>query len=133
MAAQNDIYREDIMEIYKHPSNRGSLADPTVTQYENNPFCGDELTLQLKITGGNGQEKIVDAKYEGTACAVAIVSASMLTDSIIGKSVAQAKALTKQDLLDLIGINLTTSRVKCATLILEALQKALAKYEGLGN
>lgn len=121
----DNLYRDDIMEIYKNPMNRGHIDTPSVQVTQTNPFCGDKLTLFLKIVNG----VVVDAKFEGEACAVSIISSSFLTENIIGKPVDVAKTLTKTQLLDMIGLNLTTSRVKCATLILEALQEALKTYE----
>jgi nitrogen fixation NifU-like protein len=125
MTDQDNIYREDLMEEYKHPQNRGKIASPTIQILEKNPMCGDEVNLQLKIEDG----KIMDAKFDGSACMVSIVSSSKLTQEIIGKSIAEVKKLTKEDLLELIGLNLTTSRVKCATLSLDALNKALASIK----
>lgn len=125
MNDENIYLRQDLMEIYKYPSNRGKLEDPTVEDYEVNKFCGDEVLLQLKIEN----DKIVDAKFSGDACAVGIISSSLVTEEIIGKTLQQAKNLTKEKVLEMVGTPLTTSRVKCATLVLEALQNALKKYE----
>ncbi len=122
---ENLYQRQELMEIYKDPQNRGRIADPTVAINEKNPMCGDVIDLTLKIEN----DKITDAKFEGEACFVSIISSAMVTDEIIGKSVDEAKSLTKQQVLDLIGIELTTSRIKCATLVLEALQKAINEYE----
>lgn len=121
----DNLYRDEIMDIYKNPQNRGTLAKPTVLVTETNPFCGDKLTLALLIE----KNIIKDAKFEGEACAIGVISSSFLTENVIGKTVADAKKVTKEQLLDMIGLNLTTSRVKCATLILDALQKALKSYE----
>lgn len=110
------------MEEYKHPSNKGHMANPTVTVHKANPMCGDEINLQLKIEDG----VIKDAKFEGTACMVSIVSSSKLTEHVKDMKLSDAEKITKQELLDLIGLNLTTSRIKCATLALDALTKALA-------
>lgn len=120
-----DIYREELMEIYKNPPNRGSLANPSVAVKKHNPMCGDEVNLQLKIASG----KIADARFDGSACAVSVISSSLLTEKIIGMTVDEAKTLKKEDLLELIGLNLTTSRVKCAVLVLSALQGALEGFE----
>jgi nitrogen fixation protein NifU and related proteins len=121
MDTQNPIYREDLMEEYKHPSNKGHMDNPTVTIHKANPMCGDEISLQLKIEDG----VIKDAKFEGTACMVSIVSSSKLTEHIKDMEISAAEKISKQELLDLIGLNLTTSRIKCATLALDALTKAL--------
>lgn len=125
MDIQNDIYREELMDIYKNPANRGHIPDPTVEVKEVNPMCGDELLLQLNIS----DNKITDAKFDGMACAISVVSASILTEELKGKTLKEAEKIDKQKLLDLIGITLTTSRVKCATLSLDALRNAIKKYE----
>jgi nitrogen fixation protein NifU and related proteins len=120
----DSLYKEELMDIYKNPPNKGAMSDPTTSAVKNNPVCGDEITLQLKLEGG----KISDAKFDGSACAVSVIASSLLTEHLIGKTVAEAKSLTKEDLLKLIGLNLSTSRVKCATLVLSALKSALEGF-----
>ncbi len=120
-----DIYREELMEHYKNPQNRGRLAAPSVTSVGKNAMCGDFLTLDLEIR----DNKIVDVSYDGEACAVSIASASVLSEEILGKNLVEVKDFSKEKLLALLGVNLTTSRIKCATLILEALDSALEAYE----
>jgi nitrogen fixation NifU-like protein len=119
-----DIYREEFMEIYKNPMNYGKIENPSVLQHGVNESCGDEMDLYLKIEGG----KIKDAKFEASACSVSVVSSAVLTEEIIGKSLTEIETLDKEKLLSLIGVNLTTSRVKCATLPLDTLKKAIEKY-----
>lgn len=125
MNTNDQMFREDIMEIYKNPSNRGIMDNPTISVLQVNPFCGDEVNLQLKISEG----KVEEAKFIGSACMVSTVSSSLLTEAITGKSLEEVKRFQKDDLLKIINLNLTTSRVKCATLALEALQKAIKEYE----
>ena len=120
----DNIYREELMEIYKNPPHRGKIQKPTVVVSKSNPLCGDEVTLQLDISNG----AIRDAKFDGSACTVSIISSAFLTDALIGKSVSEAQKISEDDLLKLIGLNLTTSRVQCATLVLDALKNALDKY-----
>jgi nitrogen fixation NifU-like protein len=120
-----DIYREEFMEIYKHPMNQGKIEKPTLVEHGTNEACGDEMDLYLKIENG----KVIDAKFEAESCSVGIVSSAILTDEIKGKTIAEVKAFSKKDLLELIGVNLTTSRIKCATLPLETLVKGIEEYE----
>lgn len=117
----SDFYRDEMMEHYKHPHNHGVLPGATITVHEKNPFCGDELDLHLKIEDG----AITEAMFSGESCAVSTASSSIVTDFLKGKTVEEARALTKDQVLEMLGVELTTSRVKCATLVLEALQKAL--------
>jgi nitrogen fixation protein NifU and related proteins len=120
-----DLYQEELMDMFKNPHNRGAMDDPSVSISKKNPMCGDELTLQLDIKDG----VIKNAKFDGIACSVTIISSSILTDYLIGKTVEEVKKLSKDDLLKLINLNLTTSRVGCATLIFFALQDAIKNYE----
>lgn len=113
------------MEHYKSPHNRGILNGATIVTHEKNPFCGDEIDLQLKIDDGI----IKEAMFSGDACAVSLASSSMVTDFLKGKSLDDAGKLSKEDILEMVGVELTTSRVKCATLVLEALQRALKEYK----
>jgi nitrogen fixation NifU-like protein len=114
------------MEHYKHPHNRGTLSTADVSRYEKNPFCGDEVTLQLKIDGN----VITEAMFTGEACAVSLASSSMVTNFLKGKTIEEASKLSKDDILEMVGVELTTSRVKCATLVLDALESALKEYNG---
>jgi nitrogen fixation protein NifU and related proteins len=120
-----DLYQEELMDIFKNPHNRGAMNKPSVSVSKKNPMCGDELTLQLEIENG----VVKDAKFDGSACSVSVISSSIFTDYLIGKKISEVKKLGKEDLLGLINLNLTTSRVACATLILSALQEALNNYE----
>lgn len=119
------LYREQLMEEYKNPSNKGSLANPSVAVSKNNPFCGDKINLQLKVNEG----MIEDIMFDGPACAVSVASSSLVTNWAKGKSVSEVAKLRKEEVLDMLGVELTTSRVKCAVLVLEALKEAVKKYE----
>jgi len=121
----NDLYQEELMDIYKNPHNKGKISSPSVSVSKKNPMCGDEIDLQLKFENG----LVFEAKFEGSACSVSIISSSILTDYLIGKTLKEVKNITKEDLLKLINLNLTTSRVACATLVLSALEDAIKKYE----
>ena len=112
------------MEIYKNPMNEGKLEKPSVVEHGVNEACGDEMDLYLQIEDG----KITDASFKANSCSVGIVASALLTDEIKGKKVSEIKNFSKEDLLKLIGVNLTTSRIKCATLPLETLQKGLEHY-----
>ena len=113
------------MDLYKNPHNRGTLGKPSVSVSKKNPMCGDEIVLQLEVVDG----VVKDAKFDGSACSVSIISSSVLTDYLIGKKISEIKKLTKDDLLNSINLNLSTSRVTCATLAFTALQEALKNYE----
>lgn len=120
----DSLYREQLLDIYKQASNKGKLDSPTVEVTKNNPFCGDSITLQLKVS----DNVIKDVAFDGDACMVAIASSSLLTDELRGKTVEEATSFTKEDILKMLGVDLTTSRVKCAILVLDALTSALEEY-----
>ncbi|MBT6401213.1 iron-sulfur cluster assembly scaffold protein [candidate division WWE3 bacterium] len=117
----DSLYREQLLEIYKNPGNRGTLSDPSVDVTVRNRFCGDTLNLQLQITDGI----ITEASFNGESCMVTIASSDLVTEELKGKSLEDAAKISKGDVLEMLGVELTTSRVKCATLILEALEASL--------
>lgn len=122
----DDLYRSELMEIYKDPTHKGHLASPSIVLEKQNAFCGDHLHLNLKIKNNI----IEDAKFEGSLCFVSIVGAELLIEEIIGKTIEEVKKIDQKKLLKLINLNLSTSRVACATLTLKALHEALLdKYE----
>lgn len=121
----DDLYRSELMEIYKDPTHKGHLANPSIYLEKQNAFCGDHLHLFLKIKNNI----IEDAKWNGEMCFVSIIGADFLLEEIIGKTITQAKKINQAKLLELIDLNLSTSRIACATLTLKALQEALTKYE----
>jgi nitrogen fixation NifU-like protein len=121
----DNLFRDELMDIYKNPMNQGLLDDHTHEAEGKNSMCGDHVSLQLRIEDG----KISDAKFHGDACSVSVIASALLTEHIIGKTVEEAKKITKEDLLEMIGLNLTTSRVKCATLVLSALEGALEGFD----
>jgi nitrogen fixation NifU-like protein len=112
------LYREAILDHYKHPRHKGHLQQPDVSHFDHNPFCGDEITLELKIEDG----VVIDAAFDGRGCAISQASASMMTEEIIGKSLEELKGWTKDDILDLLGIEIGPVRLKCALLPLKALK-----------
>ena len=120
-----NIYAEEIIAQYEHPHNKGKIANASTSFHEYNPTCGDDITVYLSIKDG----KVSDAKFDGNGCAISVASASMLTDEIKGKTVADAEKLGVQDLIELIGIDPGPARLKCATISLKAAKKALFLYQ----
>ncbi len=112
------LYRGEILEHYRHPHHYGELDDPSATYHDTNPFCGDEITIDLKIADG----RVVDAAFRGKGCAISQASASMLMDEIIGASLDDLKGWTKDDVLDLLGIEIGPVRLKCALLPLKVMK-----------
>ena len=119
----DDLYRDEILEHYRNPHNFGTLAQPDVTLEGMNPLCGDRLTLSLAFDEGH----VADVAFTGRGCAVSVASASMLTDEIKGRPISEVDALTNQDVIDNLGIELSPARLKCALLPLDTLHKALVQ------
>ena len=112
------LYREAILDHYRYPRNKGHLETPDIAYHDHNPFCGDEITIELKIEDG----KVVEAAFDGRGCAISQASASMMTEEIIGKSLEELRGWTKDDILELLGIEIGPVRLKCALLPLKALK-----------
>ena len=118
----DDLYRDEILEHYRNPHNFGTLAEPDVTYEGANPLCGDRMTLSLKFADGN----VAEVAFTGRGCAISQASASMLTDEIKGKSLAEVATTGRQDVLDNLGIEISPARMKCAMLSLETLRSAVS-------
>lgn len=120
----NDLYREQILEHYKHPRNFGKLKKANAVASDNLVSCGDQLAMELLVKAG----KVVDVKFSGSGCAISMASASILTENIKGKKISALKILGRDDILKLLKINPTPTRLKCALLSLEVLHKAIAQH-----
>lgn len=122
----SDIYKDIILDYYRHPRNSGDLQDPDVRAKDSNPLCGDIMEMQLKIKDG----KINDIRFKGRGCAISQASASMLTELAKDKTLEEAKALGKTDILNMLGIDPGPTRIKCALLGLKVLKLAIYGYLG---
>lgn len=120
------MYRENILDHYKRPRNRGKLAGADAEAHDSNPLCGDEISMGMKFSGG----KLADVKFEGSACAICLASASMLTEEIKGAKIDDARAMKKERVLSLLGIDPGPARLKCALLPLKVLKLAVYKHLG---
>ena len=120
----DDLYRDEILEHYRRPHNFGTLDEPDARFEGSNPLCGDRITLMLEIDDAG---RVTDVAFTGRGCAISQASASMLTDEIRGKTVAEVEALRNQDVLDLLGIEISPARLKCALLSIDTLKKAVAE------
>jgi nitrogen fixation protein NifU and related proteins len=118
----DDLYRDYILEHYRRPHNFGVIEEPSATYEGANPLCGDRITMQLGVKDG-----VVEAiGFTGRGCAISQASASLLTDEVKGKSVEAAAGIQAVDLLDLLGIEVSPARLKCAMLSFDSLQHLLA-------
>jgi nitrogen fixation NifU-like protein len=124
----DDLYREQIIDRYKNPRKRGTL-DPHDYSYEDdNPLCGDRIRIDVRV---DGDGKVSEAAFSGTGCAISQASADLLSESVVGKTLDEVKALSKQDILDLLGIELGPVRLKCALLSLKVLKAGVYGIESV--
>jgi nitrogen fixation protein NifU and related proteins len=115
----DDLYRELIIDRYKNPLYRGEL-DPHDYSYEDeNPLCGDHIRIDLRV---DAQNQISEVAFSGHGCAISQASADLLLESIVGKSLDEVKKVSKEELLELLGIELGPVRLKCALLSLKVLK-----------
>lgn len=115
-----NIYREQLLDHYNNPRNFGEMPDADHTVELENQNCGDRIKIYAKITDG----KIAKLSFDGEGCAIAIASASILTEHFSGHTLDELKNFDLLDLQRLLQVELTVSRLKCANLSLEALKKA---------
>ncbi len=117
------LYHEMLLDLYKHPLNKKVLKDFDVRHQEHNPVCGDMVELFIKV---NKQNVITDISWQGDGCAISQSATSLLTDEVKGKKTKAVKTMTGNDMLTLLGLEkLNPTRLRCSTLALEALKKAL--------
>jgi nitrogen fixation NifU-like protein len=123
----DDLYRELIIDRYKNPLFKGQLDPSDVSFEDDNPLCGDRIRIDLRV----GEDGIIsEAMFDGHGCAISQASADLLLESIQGKPLESVKELTKEDILEMLGIELGPVRLKCALLSLKVLK---AGVYGLGE
>ncbi len=120
-----DMYAENLIYNYEHPSNKHTMEKADASTHEENISCGDKIDIFLEIRDG----KVSDVSFEGTGCVISMGTASILTDSLKGKSLADVEKMDKAELLKLISIDPGPVRMHCATLSLRAVKKAVFQYE----
>ena len=143
MSDLRDLYQEVILDHHRHPRNYGAMDSPTGRADGHNPFCGDRVTVYVRVAGG----LVADVTFEGSGCAISKASASIMTDSVKGRSIAESSAIFEAfqalvtgaatagatDLGKLVvfaGVRDYPSRIKCATLAWHALQAAIQQQPG---
>jgi nitrogen fixation protein NifU and related proteins len=115
----DDLYREQIIDRFKNPRTRGTL-DPHDYSYEDdNPLCGDRIRIDVRV---DAQNRITAAAFSGQGCAISQASADLLTESVVGKTLDEVKRISKDDILEMLGIELGPVRLKCALLSLKVLK-----------
>src|SRR4029079_13136273 len=122
----DDFYRENILDHYGKTRNSGHLESPSATAEGVTPLCGDELAVELEIS----DDVVRDVRFNGRGCAISQAAASMISDVVKGKTVAEVAALVREDVLEELGIPLTPIRLKCAMLSVSVLKVALGRTPG---
>lgn len=117
----DEFYKHNILDHYRNPRNVGVLATPTHAHEEHNPLCGDVIKLELHV---NNDEVIDEVAFKGKGCAISQASASMLTEMLEGRTLAEAKTINKDDILEALGLEIGPVRLKCALLSLKVLKMA---------
>lgn len=127
MAKENmdtPLYKEELLDHYRHPRNYGVLPDAHASSEILNPSCGDQIAVQIYVEM-NGISKIA---FQGKGCVISQAAGSLLTQRALGHSLEEIESLTKEDMIDLIGCTLGPTRLRCALLALESLQTAITFY-----
>jgi nitrogen fixation NifU-like protein len=124
----DDFYRDEILEHYTHPHNYGTLEQADISHEEDNPLCGDRIRFDIQLEE-DGQT-VKDVRFSAVGCAISKASASMLTDLLIGQTLDEIKALTNEDVIDELGIELGPVRLKCALLPLKVVKVGAYGLDG---
>ena len=122
----DDLYRELIIDRYKNPHYKGELKPADISFEDDNPLCGDHIRIDLRLEDG----RVSEVRFDGHGCAISQASADLLAESIMGKPLDEVKQLSKEDILEMLGIELGPVRLKCALLSLKVLK---AGVYGLGE
>ena len=123
----DNLYRDFILEHYKHPHNKGTLDPHDLHFADSNPTCGDEMSMTLLLD--DGRTAIADVAFDGRGCAISQASASILTDGLRGQSLDEVRDMNPKDLLDELGVPIGPARLKCALLAYKVLQGAVRGSE----
>lgn len=120
-----ELYSDILLDHFRHPRNYGSLVEPDISNEQFNPLCGDRIRLELKLE----QSKIREVRFKGDACAICTAAASLLTELVLEKQIAQLADITGDHLISALESDIKPARVQCALLPLQALREGLKDYK----
>ena len=126
----SSVDSEIILDYYRHPRNKGTLEHAQISAKDSNPLCGDIIEMQLELDKNNS---VRDVRFNGQGCAISQASASMLTELVKGKTIDDVRKISKEEILSLIGGQLSAVRLKCALLSLKVLKTGVYNYLGSAN
>jgi nitrogen fixation protein NifU and related proteins len=118
---EDQLYREQILDHYKRPHNFGRIESPDLEFEDTNPFCGDEQHVTIRL---DDDGRVAEVAFEGQGCAISTAATSLLTDELVGRTREELLALPKEEVLDLLGIEISATRMKCAMLGLKVVKSA---------
>ncbi len=127
MPPGSDMYRQQILDHYRNPRNYGELPDPTFSHTGENPSCGDEIQVDVVLADDDVIERVA---FSGDGCAISQAAASMLTGELAGMTLEELDALNRDDVLDLLGVEVTPMRIKCAVLAEKVAQDGAKIHRG---
>jgi len=128
MAMGSDMYRQQILDHYKNPRNYGELEDPTFSHIGENPMCGDEIRMDVILA--DDDETIEQVAFSGDGCAISQASASMLSASLPGTTIGELLEMDRDDIVDMLGVEISAMRIKCAVLAEKVAQDGAEIYRG---
>ena len=128
MGLGSDMYRQQILDHYKNPRNYGELEDPDFTHVGENPSCGD--TIQMTVALDDDEETIEAVRFTGDGCAISMASASMLSERLHGMAVEELTALDTEDITEMLGVDISPMRIKCAVLGRQVVQDGAKIHRG---
>jgi nitrogen fixation NifU-like protein len=124
----SDLYRQQILDHYKNPRNYGDLDEPTFSHVGENPMCGD--TIEMDVVLDDQEETIERVAFEGDGCAISQAAASMLSEQLKGMAIEELQAMDRDDMTEMLGVDISPMRVKCAVLAEKVAQDGVEIYFG---
>ncbi|WP_049979665.1 Fe-S cluster assembly sulfur transfer protein SufU [Halolamina rubra] len=124
----SDMYRQQILDHYKNPRNYGEMQEPDFSHVGENPSCGDTIKVDVKLA--DDDETIEEVSFTGDGCAISQAAASLLTKELPGNSIEELQAMDTDDITEMLGVEISPMRIKCAVLARQVAQDGAKLYRG---